>query len=97
MSETTIVCEQNGPYCVSGTFIVKDAQGNEVDCLDKTPCTSAAVAIQPISPSAMGAMRSEGLRADVAQRYDRLPATSCRPWRRPGGNVLPCEAVHDRC
>ncbi len=32
MSETTIVCEQEGPYCVSGTFIVKDAQGNEVDC-----------------------------------------------------------------
>jgi len=32
MSETTIVCEPNGPYCVAGTFIVKDAQGNEVDC-----------------------------------------------------------------
>jgi hypothetical protein len=26
MSETTIVCEQNGPYCVSGTFIVKDVK-----------------------------------------------------------------------
>ena len=32
MSETTIVCEQDGPYCVSGTFIVKDTQGNDVDC-----------------------------------------------------------------
>lgn len=32
MSETTIACEQNGPYCVSGTFSVKDAQGSEVDC-----------------------------------------------------------------
>ncbi len=32
MNETTIVCEQNGPYCISGTTIViKDAQGNEVD------------------------------------------------------------------
>ena len=31
MSETTIVCEPNGPYCVSGTFIVKDAQGDEVE------------------------------------------------------------------
>jgi iron-binding CDGSH zinc finger protein len=32
MSETTIVCEPNEPYCVSGTFTVKDAQGDEVDC-----------------------------------------------------------------
>ena len=36
MSETTIVCEQNGPYCVSGTFLVKAAQGNEVDCFGQT-------------------------------------------------------------
>ena len=35
MSETTIVCEQDGPYCVSGSFIVKDAQGNEVDCFEQ--------------------------------------------------------------
>jgi len=27
-----IVCRQNGLYCVSETFIVKDAQGDEVDC-----------------------------------------------------------------
>ena len=32
MSETTVVCEQDGPYCVSGTLIVKDTQENEVDC-----------------------------------------------------------------
>jgi len=31
MSETTIVCEPNGPYCVSGTFMIQDAQGHAVD------------------------------------------------------------------
>jgi 3-phenylpropionate/trans-cinnamate dioxygenase ferredoxin subunit len=37
MSETAIVCEQDGPYCVSGTFVITDAQGNEVDCFGQDP------------------------------------------------------------
>ena len=31
MNETTIVCEQHGPYCVSGTFVITNGQGNNVD------------------------------------------------------------------
>jgi CDGSH-type Zn-finger protein len=27
-----IVCGQHGPYCVSETFTVKDAQGDEYEC-----------------------------------------------------------------
>ena len=51
--------------------------------MDKPLCTYAAVAIQPINPSAMAAMRREGLRAEVLRHYDRLPGISDRPWRRP--------------
>jgi len=35
ISLPTLFRQQDGPYCVSGSFIVKDAQGNEVDCFEQ--------------------------------------------------------------
>jgi CDGSH-type Zn-finger protein len=31
MSEATIVCAANGPYRISGSFVIQDAEGNTFD------------------------------------------------------------------
>ena len=69
-----------GHTALQGPSLSKMHRGMRSIVLDKTLSTCAAVAIQPISPSAMGAMRRKGLWADVSRRYDRFPGTSCRPW-----------------
>ena len=60
MSETTIICEQNGPYCVSGTFVVKDAQGNEVDCAGQTTVYLCRCGYSTMKPFCDGSHEERG-------------------------------------
>ena len=60
MSETTIVCEQNGPYYVSGTFVVKDAQGNEVDCAGQTTVYLCRCGYSTMKPFCDGSHEERG-------------------------------------
>ena len=60
MSETTIVCEPNGPYCVSGTSIVKDAQGEEVDCSGQTTVYLCRCGYSTMKPFCDGSHEERG-------------------------------------
>lgn len=65
MPETTIVCEQHGPYCISGAFVMKDAQGNEVDLSGQDTVYLCRCGHSSNKPFYAGSHTESGFRAEI--------------------------------
>jgi CDGSH-type Zn-finger protein len=65
MSETTIVCEQHGPYCISGQFVVKDAQGQELDLDGQDTAYLCRCGKSSNKPFCDGSHEDRGFRSDI--------------------------------
>lgn len=66
MPETTIFCEQDGPYCISGTFVMKDAQGNEVDLDGQDTIYLCRCGYSSNKPFCDGSHNESGFRSEVS-------------------------------
>jgi CDGSH-type Zn-finger protein len=65
MSETNIICEQHGPYCVSGQVVLKDDRGNEIDLEGQDPIYLCRCGQSGNKPFCDGSHEKSGFRSDV--------------------------------
>jgi 3-phenylpropionate/trans-cinnamate dioxygenase ferredoxin subunit len=71
MSETTIKVLKNGPYSVSGTFVVLDADGNRIETKEKAAlCRCGASTNKPFCDGTHSKIGFEAAAQAVPQSKD---------------------------
>jgi CDGSH-type Zn-finger protein len=76
MSEANIVCSANGPYRISGDFVIQDAQGNTFDLSGRTTISLCRCGQSNNKPFCDGTHRPDrsGFQSEVQARKLPPPA-----------------------
>ena len=77
MSETTIVCSNNGPLRISGSFEIKDAQGNVFDLSGRESISLCRCGGSANKPFCDGTHNKNGFHSEVQAR--KLPPPAPKP------------------
>ena len=77
MSDTTIMCMNNGPLRVSGTFVIKDAQGNDFDLSGRDAISLCRCGNSANKPFCDGSHNRVGFQSEVQAR--KLPPPVPKP------------------
>ena len=77
MSETTIVCNKNGPLRVSGSFVIRDAQGNAFDLSGREAISLCRCGHSSNKPFCDGTHNRVGFQSEVEAR--KLPPPAPKP------------------
>jgi len=77
MSDTTIMCMNNGPLRVSGSFIIKDAQGNDFDLSGRDAISLCRCGNSANKPFCDGSHNRVGFQSEVQAR--KLPPPVPKP------------------
>jgi CDGSH-type Zn-finger protein len=77
MSDTTIVCTNNGPLRVSGNFVIKDAQGNDFDLSGREAISLCRCGNSNDKPFCDGSHKRVGFQSEVEAR--KLPPPAPKP------------------
>ena len=77
MSETTIVCNKNGPLRVSGSFVIRDAQGNAFDLSGREAISLCRCGHSSNKPFCDGTHNRVGFQSGVEAR--KLPPPAPKP------------------
>lgn len=77
MSDTTIVCNNNGPLRISGSFVVKDAQGRPFDLSGRTAISLCRCGASANNPFCDGTHNRVGFESTVEART--LPPPAPKP------------------
>jgi CDGSH-type Zn-finger protein len=77
MSETTIVCNNNGPLRVTGNFVIKDAQGNAFDLAGRETISLCRCGQSANKPFCDGTHNRIGFQSEVQAR--KLPPPAPKP------------------
>jgi CDGSH-type Zn-finger protein len=71
MTETVITCSKNGPLRISGSFVIKDANGNEFDLSGREMISLCRCGQSENKPFCDGSHNRCGFQSDVQAR--KLP------------------------
>jgi CDGSH-type Zn-finger protein len=77
MSDTTIMCMNNGPLRVSGSFVIKDAQGNDFDLSGRDAISLCRCGNSANKPFCDGSHNRVGFQSEVQAR--KLPPPVPKP------------------
>ncbi len=77
MSDTTIVCTNNGPLRVSGNFVIKDAQGKDFDLSGREVISLCRCGNSNDKPFCDGSHKRVGFTSEVEAR--KLPPPAPKP------------------
>ncbi|PYU89711.1 MAG: iron-binding protein [Acidobacteria bacterium] len=77
MSDTTIVCTNNGPLRVSGNFVIKDAQGKDFDLSGREAISLCRCGNSNNKPFCDGSHNRVGFQSEVEART--LPPPAPKP------------------
>ncbi len=77
MSEVTIVCSNNGPLRISGSFTIRDAQGNAFDLSGRESIALCRCGGSANKPFCDGTHNRNGFQSEVQAR--KLPPLAPKP------------------
>ncbi|PYV10204.1 MAG: iron-binding protein [Acidobacteria bacterium] len=77
MSETTILCSNNGPLRISGRFVIQDAQGNVFDLSGREAISLCRCGQSSNKPFCDGTHNRVGFQSEVQAR--KLPPPAPKP------------------
>ena len=77
MSETTILCLNNGPLRISGDFVIKDAQGNAFDLSGRDTISLCRCGQSANKPFCDGSHNRVGFQSAIEAR--KLPPPVPKP------------------
>ena len=77
MSETTILCANNGPLRISGDFVIKDAQGNAFDLSGRDTISLCRCGGSANKPFCDGTHNRNGFQSTIEAR--KLPPPAPKP------------------
>lgn len=74
MSETKVLCANNGPLRLSGSFVITDAQGNVFDLGGRETISLCRCGASANKPFCDGAHRGVGFQSEIQARALPPPA-----------------------
>ena len=77
MSETNVLCINNGPLKISGSFVIKDAQGNTFDLAGRETISLCRCGQSANKPFCDGAHNRAGFQSTIEARA--LPPPAPKP------------------